>query len=535
MHFIFADMSTQGFGPEVLTPILNQKGHKVSIINKPINTKYNTHILESHDQEMMDYVDAIIQLEPDVVGFSVMTHNFSWLAEAARLLKAKLNVPIIFGGVHVTSCPDFVISKYEYIDYIIPGEADVALPLFCDYIEGKIPIESIPNLRYMKNGEIKRNSMDGYIKELSVLPMPDKSIYHEMNPNLQEYYMTQASRGCHLSCSFCGNNALQKLYLDENRHVRSSPVDRVIEEIRIYGKKAKFILFVDDVFTLNKDWVIEFTDKYKKAFPNLPYSILTHVDLLNEDILDRLADSKCFFIAIGVQTAGDEEYKKKVLLRNENNEKLLKIVKMAQDRGIHIGCDHIFGMPLDKEEYQIKSFKFYMDLKPSVINLNYYNYFPGTDLVTTAKNIGMIDDQDVEKINGGEYFKDLKSFGILYYDKEKFNNSKKLAFLMNIAILFSPLFDIFFKWVADKRLYRFFPANSVLNDFIFLANVLIKKRQKNFYRIIRVMMGYLVNDFFGKKHYIITRKPKVSTKQEQPTNLEFNSERIQQKNQISAA
>ena len=73
-----------------------------------------------------------------------MTHNFAWLNEAARLLKCKLDVPIIFGGVHVTSCPDFVISKYEHIDYIIPGEADAALPLFCDYIEGKVPIENVP-------------------------------------------------------------------------------------------------------------------------------------------------------------------------------------------------------------------------------------------------------------------------------------------------------------------------------------------------------------------------------------------------------
>ncbi len=73
--------------------------------------------------------------------------------------------------------------------------------------------------------------------------------------------------------------------------------------------------FLDDCFCLNKDWLKEFLQKYKKENINLPMIVNTRVDLLDEETLKDLKEAGMRELCLGVET-GNEGIRKNTLIIN---------------------------------------------------------------------------------------------------------------------------------------------------------------------------------------------------------------------------
>src|SRR3990167_10393897 len=53
-----------------------------------------------------DLLMDIKKNNPDIVGFSAMTHMFSKQMEKAKMVKEKTGLPILVGGAHISLIPD---------------------------------------------------------------------------------------------------------------------------------------------------------------------------------------------------------------------------------------------------------------------------------------------------------------------------------------------------------------------------------------------------------------------------------------------
>jgi len=57
---------------------------------------------------------------PDLAAFSVLTTNYEWACKLSRKVRDALGIPVVWGGIHVTSLPEEVL-KNEFVDYAIVG------------------------------------------------------------------------------------------------------------------------------------------------------------------------------------------------------------------------------------------------------------------------------------------------------------------------------------------------------------------------------------------------------------------------------
>ena len=94
------------------------------------------------------------------------------------------------------------------------------------------------------------------------------------------------SRGCPYKCTYCFNKEIVDRYLEDGaatkqkEYLRHFPVERVIREIRELKERHPAIttlIFDDDLFTLNREYVAEFTAAYKAAGFPMPYVVNAHV------------------------------------------------------------------------------------------------------------------------------------------------------------------------------------------------------------------------------------------------------------------
>ena len=95
---------------------------------------------------------------------SVTTGSHVKYIEIASEIKKRLNLPILWGGPHVTFFPKII--EYDYVDAVCVGEGDEAIAEFADNFDalgGKLP-KNVKNFWTKVDGEIYRNVVRPRIK-----------------------------------------------------------------------------------------------------------------------------------------------------------------------------------------------------------------------------------------------------------------------------------------------------------------------------------------------------------------------------------
>ncbi|MGC8846263.1 MAG: B12-binding domain-containing radical SAM protein, partial [Candidatus Hydrogenedens sp.] len=135
-----------------------EEGKRQIGLMPPLGVGYLTAYLERTGKYQCYFVDAvaerlsieetvsrILSFEPDVIGISSFTTfllNTSY--QLARRLKEECpSIPLLMGGPHTTSFGEQVLKDCPYIDYVIPGDAEVPLlelleKIFCGDIPDKV-------------------------------------------------------------------------------------------------------------------------------------------------------------------------------------------------------------------------------------------------------------------------------------------------------------------------------------------------------------------------------------------------------------
>ncbi len=64
-------------------------------------------------------IEKIVDIKPDLIGFSVYTKDYQWSIMMARLIKKELDIPIIFGGQYYLAITPFVILFLAMLVFLI--------------------------------------------------------------------------------------------------------------------------------------------------------------------------------------------------------------------------------------------------------------------------------------------------------------------------------------------------------------------------------------------------------------------------------
>lgn len=437
MKMLFIQNFLQAYyGVMSISAVLKKGGHETEV-----------HIVSNQD----DILKAVTESAPDIIGFSCTTAMYPVALEQSKEIKTKFAIPIIFGGVHPTICPEIIQEKS--IDMICRGEGEYALLELLNHMEAGRNIRMIRNLWAKDNNKIHKNSMRNLIDDLDELPFPDREIYYDKYPYLrsQSTKVFFLGRGCPYTCSFCINKTYMALYKGKGRYIRRRSINKTIEEIldvkKRYGLKA--IYFNDDTFTLNKGWVFRFLEEYRKKV-HIPFTCGSRASLLTEEMVEKLKDANCKCIEMGVET-GNEKVRKILLGKTETNESILNASKLIKKSKIKLKTSNMMCLPGETIELAIETIKLNSKLKADFMNCSLLQPYPLLDITDYAMKNGFLDTEfGCNALGRVSYFETP----IKLKDKKRIMNLQKLFY---IGVWFPRIIPLI------KQLSKL-PANVLFNS-----------------------------------------------------------------------
>lgn len=384
--FIYSDVNVKGgaksyhFGIAILSALLKKYGHETMLY---------------YMYDRFDTAPLIKMVQSFKPGLIAATSDSSQFRYIQRIFKELILFEIftICGGPHVSLYPQS-LNETEGLRAICLGEGEGAILELVDALESGGDYTRIRNLwiKMDGNSNIIKNPLRPFIQDINTLPFCDREVFDYQSIIDSDYDRAVFifSRGCPFKCTYCSNHALRGL--QEGMYVRFRSPESAIAEIRsvLSRYRAKSIFLVDDIFTLKRDFVKEFCERYKKEI-NLPFEITTRVESASEDMFRWLKDAGCTRVAMGIE-AGNEWLRENILKRKMTNEQIIRAFGLAREAGLKTKSYNIVGFPFETKEMFEDTVRLNREVNPDSHVCYIFNPYPGTDLYEYCKKEGFLRD-----------------------------------------------------------------------------------------------------------------------------------------------
>ncbi len=330
-----------------------------------------------------DIFKKIVHDNPDIIGITASTPTFESTKYIARRIKELLPQKFfIIGGAHITAMP-YDTMETGIFDVGVLGEGEKTLLDLLIHIQkkGLAGLEAIKGIAYKQDGRVVITPRREFIEDLDILPYPARDLL----PALSRYRPTPASyrrlplgiiitsRGCPHQCVFCDRAVFGNVYRQRSAENVLGEIEELTHE---YG--AKEIRFFDDCFTLDKERTYKICAGLKRRNPGIPWTCLTTVTSVTEDLLKEMKSSGCWQILFGLES-GDEKMLG-LLKKGATLEQNINAIRWAKEAGLSVRADFIVGTPGETEESLKKTLNFALDMDLDYAHFNKFIPFPGAEL-----------------------------------------------------------------------------------------------------------------------------------------------------------
>ena len=339
------------------------------------------------------FLHQVATIAPGLVAFSSTAHQYPYVERCARWLKESMpEIPTIVGGPHPTLAPEQVLANPD-IDLVCIGEGEYPLLDLANALEESRGFSTIPNLWLRSKGQLVKNPLRPLVANLDELPFPDREMFdfREILAANDGWVDLMAGRGCPYGCSYCCNPALREKFKGLGKYVRFRSVDNLLEEIHSLASRytIKTLNFQDDVFTLDRDWSLQFSRAYGQEF-EFPFWINTRVERINdEELVAALADAGCHGVRIGIES-GNETLRAKILKRRMSNEEIRRAFALARKYGLHTYTCNMLGIPGETADMIEETIALNRELEPTDLQFSVFYPYPMTELYDVSVRNGCL-------------------------------------------------------------------------------------------------------------------------------------------------
>ena len=306
-------------------------------------------------------------------------------------------------GTHITPIPVETMRPYPSLDFALVGEPDLTIRDLLDHLEGKIDQRS-PHIKAMfektdpsykpsfnEDGTVNMRGIKGiawrdgdqimlnfprpFVADLDDMPIP----MHELLP-LQSYRMPYikgpftfivTSRGCPAGCTYC----IKHVSYQYSTRIRSPKL--IMEEMWVLKKLGiNNIHMYADLFTVNRDQVIELCRLMIEENIQLKWTCNSRVDFVDEEMLNLMGKAGCRLISWGIES-GNEQILKHAR-KGAYPDKAERALRWAKQAGIMNWGYFIIGLPGETEETIQETIAFAKKLPLDIALFHVAAPYPGT-------------------------------------------------------------------------------------------------------------------------------------------------------------
>ncbi|OGW72312.1 MAG: B12-binding domain-containing radical SAM protein [Omnitrophica bacterium GWA2_52_12] len=355
VHVVLKDYH-QGWGRRTI-PLPPEFGYLKPYYEHHDKSPFSTFYHYFHFGAPFDVIAAEVEREkPDLVGISALFSPYSREAlHTAEMIKARLNVPVLLGGSHVSAMPEQMLA-HPAVDFVIKGEGEKALVELLKAFQNGHAFEAVPGLGFKKDGQMIFNPVeDNY--PIEEIPEPDFSglgtgrYLYEGKP--LSFIIT--SRSCPHRCTFCSVHQTFGL-----RFRRRSPAQVLTEIKKRYTEGVRVFDFEDDNLTYYRDEMKELCLGLIEAFPgkDVQFVAMNGISYLSLDSELLQLMRRAGFTHLNLALVSSDTTVRETTKRPHTIEKYLEVVEEASRLGFKIVSYQILGLPNETLESMIQTLVF---------------------------------------------------------------------------------------------------------------------------------------------------------------------------------
>ena len=304
---------------------------------------------------------------PDLVGITVTVDALPRAVEIAAEFRKK-GIPVVAGGIHITTAEAFVPKGAFDVLCIGPAEGTWD-EIVRDFEAGNL--KSRYHCRPMTGHDIVSPAYD----------MVKSSEYLYCN-------IVHTGRGCPFRCDFCYNSSKERKFM--NRDIAD-----VIAEIENIGKKH--IMFIDDNFAGDLKYTRELVRRLKPL--GIKWNAAVSANIADHpDLLDEMKESGCMGLFIGFESIDPASVKGVHKVQNDTG-KYERIVEALHSRGIMINASFVFGLDGDTPETFKTTLDWIVKNRIETVTSHILTPYPGTVLYDKMKSEGRLLTDDLSLYN----------------------------------------------------------------------------------------------------------------------------------------
>ncbi len=392
----------------------------------PIWLAYATALLEKNHQAKI--VDAptwnwnreemltdIQKFQPELVVVNSSFPSLKNDVSIAQLIKEKYpEVCTVLVGPPTSQFPESILGS-NGVDIVARWEYDFTLQELADALENHRPLEKIKGISYKQDGKIKHNPDREFSNSEELDSVPFVSQMYQRQLNVRDYFLNYAlypmvqvfgGRGCPFQCTFC---CWTQTFMGRKYRMRSPA--NVVAEMRWVEEnfpQVREIFFEDDTFTINKEWVLAFTEEYRRRGVKIPWACQARADV-DYETMKTMRETNCLVLVVGFESGSDvmlEKMKKGITVARSR-----RFIQDAKKAGMPIHGNFVIGLPGETKETIEATNKLIKEANSDAITVAVATPFPGTEFYELAQNNGyLLEDNPTEFLDKQGHQKAIISY-----------------------------------------------------------------------------------------------------------------------------
>ncbi|MGA9079642.1 MAG: radical SAM protein [Halobacteriota archaeon] len=352
---------------------LQQAGHDVDILDCTFKTQKAA-------------LEQAARADAEVVGiYSMITMREESILFAQHL---RSRTKLLVAGGPLPSCdPTAFLDDF---DVVIVGEGERTMVELVRARATGDALTEVAGIAYRDDlsGEENARSHHGRVvvtsprplaANLDHLPFPARDLlpneqYIQYGRQKFGYSKTtvMTTRGCPFRCEFCSNAVFGVSY-------RERSAANVVDEVeQVLSLGYDYIHFADDVFTFNRERLLDICAEIKERGLSFAWECLGRVDSMSDEIASAMKRAGCRRVFFGIESGNDDILKlmnKHITVRQARS-----AVTSAREAGLNVGAFFIVCYPGETNETVLDTLRFASSLPLDYLSFTMPYPLPNTPL-----------------------------------------------------------------------------------------------------------------------------------------------------------